>query len=134
MLCEEITLLVQDENAVGNIYNKLKLNFNKIKVSVHDIITERVYQEVLKYNQQTEEYKYALVQPTADEICLNNLQGKPKKQIDAEKQLAVALAAFEGNGFFILVDDKQLENLDDVVTIRQNTIVSFIKLTPLVGG
>jgi hypothetical protein len=134
MLCEEITLLVQDENAVGNIYNKLKLNFNKVKVSVRDIITERIYQEVLKYNQQAEEYKYALVQPTEDEIRLNNLQGKTKKRIDAEKQLAVALAAFDGNGFFLLVDDKQLESLDEIVTIKPNTIVSFIKLTPLVGG
>lgn len=34
----------------------------------------------------------------------------------------------------MLVDDKQVESLDDIVTIQAETIVSFIKLTPLVGG
>ena len=133
MLHERI-VLVRDENALGSIYNEFQLSFNKVEVSARDIITERVYQEVTCYNEKAADYKYALVQPKAEEIQLNNLQAKPKKLINAEQQVAVALVAFESNGFFLLVDDKQLEQLDEMVRIGENTIVSFIKLTPLVGG
>ena len=128
MLHERI-VLIRDENALGSIYNEFKLSFDKVEVSVRDIITERVYREVTEYNQRASQYKYALVQPTADEIQLN-----PKKQVNAERQVEIALAAFESNGFFLLVDDKQLEHLEQTVTIGDNTVISFIKLTPLVGG
>lgn len=133
MLHERI-LLIRDENAFGSIYNEFKLSFDKVEVSVRDIITERVYQEVMRYNQRAADYKYALVQPKAEEIELNNLQAKPRKQVNAERQVEVALAAFESNGFFLLVDDKQLENLNDTVIIGKTTVVSFVKLIPLVGG
>ena len=66
------------------------------------------------------------------EKLLNN---KPeRKKVDAEKQLTIALEAFEGNGFFILVNNKQLESLDDQVTVTADSSISFVKLTPLVGG
>lgn len=133
MLHERI-LLIRDENALGSIYNEFQLSFSKIEISARDIITERVYQEVTLYNQQAAQYKYALVQPTAEEIQLNNLHSKPKKLINAEQQVEIALAAFESNGFFLLVDDKQLEQLDELVPISDNTVISFIKLTALVGG
>ena len=133
MLHERI-LLVRDENSFGNVYNELKLSFDKLEVSVRDIITERVYQEVQKYNQQAADYKYALVKPKEDEILLNQLKEKKRRPVNAEKQVDIALKAFDSNGFFILVDDMQAEELEQIVTIKADTIVSFIKLTPLVGG
>ncbi len=133
MLHENI-LLIRDENALGNVYNELKLSFDKVQVSVRDIITERVYQEVQRYNKKAADYKYALVQPKEDEVRLNRLAQKTKRLVNAEKQVEIALKAFENNGFFLLVDEKQAEELEDVVTITETTIISFIKLTPLVGG
>ena len=133
MLHKQI-LLVRDENAFGNIYNELKLSFDQLEVSVKDIICERIFQEVEKYNQKALNYEHALVKPQEDEVRLNQPKGKKRKQVDPQKQLDIALKAFSSNGFFMLVDDKQVENLDDVVIIKTDTIVSFIKLTPLVGG
>ena len=54
--------------------------------------------------------------------------------MDAEKQIAVALKAFEQNAFFILADNRQLETLDATVHLHDGLVVNFIKLTPLVGG
>lgn len=133
MLHERI-LLVRDENGFGNVYNELQLGFDRIEVTVRDIITERVYQEVQKYNRQAFDYRHFLVQPNEEEQRLNQLAGKKKPPINAEKQVEVALDAFLGNGFFMLVDDVQVEGLDDAVIIKPDTIVSFIKLIPLVGG
>ena len=56
------------------------------------------------------------------------------RAIDAERQVYIALDAFQKNGFFVLVDDLQAESLEQVVRLRSGTEVSFVKLTPLVGG
>jgi hypothetical protein len=34
----------------------------------------------------------------------------------------------------LLVDDRQLEALSDVVTVRPETSITFLKLVPLAGG
>lgn len=133
MLHEQV-LLIRDENAFGTIQNELKLSFDKLEVTVRDIITERVYQEVDKYNLKAMHYEHVLVQPKSDEIRLNLLKETKRKQVNPQKQIDIALKAFSSNGFFMLVDEKQVESLNDIVTIQSETIVSFIKLTPLVGG
>ena len=59
---------------------------------------------------------------------------KKTQKIDPEKQLYVALQGFQKNGFFILVDDEQVETLEQKFLVDESTLVTFIKLTPLVGG
>ncbi len=54
--------------------------------------------------------------------------------LDPEEQVQVALHAFRRNGFFVLVDDVQLESLEDRVRLDADVDVCFLKLTPLVGG
>ena len=131
MLHENI-LLIRDESSFGDVYNELKLHFDKTQVSVKDIITERVFQEVKKYNDKATEYKHALVVPRKEERLLNkNLK---RNNVNPEKQVDAAIDAFGNNGFFILVDDLQVEDLDQVVTIKPYTVVTFVKLTQLVGG
>jgi hypothetical protein len=38
------------------------------------------------------------------------------------------------DGFFIMIDDKQAEDLDQELIIGRGTVVSFVRLTPPVGG
>ena len=127
-------LKIRDENSVGEIYHELELSFDKIEVTVKDIITERVYQEVHEYNQKAEDYMHALVKPKQEEVLLNNQHIQKKRHVDPEKQIDIALKAFDSNGFFILVDERQVEELEQVITIKPDTMISFIRLTPLVGG
>jgi hypothetical protein len=44
------------------------------------------------------------------------------------------LGAFAGNQIIVLVDDHQVESLDEEIVVRPDTRVSFLRLTPLVGG
>ena len=134
-------LIIRDDDGTGRIFNELELKFDRLEVTIRDIIVERVYAEVTLYNKKAEQYRFSLVQPKSDEMMLNQgskrqnqRANKQPKYIDAEKQVAVALAAFESNGFFILVDDQQAETLDQEVHITAETLINFIKLTPLVGG
>lgn len=105
------TLTVRDESVSGEVFEAFSLQFPNASITVRQLIRERVHREVLLHAQVTEQ------QP-----------------VDWRKQVDIACQAFERNGFVILLDEKQAEHLDDILTIRHDSVASFIKLTPLVGG
>jgi len=127
-------ITIKDETFAGNILRELNLEFASETVTVKDIITERVTTEVENYNNKLPEYYNGLIEPTDAEKTLNGYKLKPRKLIDAEQQVYTALNAFQKNGFFLLIDNIQSESLEQMVTLTNNTNISFIKLTPLVGG
>jgi len=127
-------LIVKDETFAGKILREISLKFKSEMVSVREIITERVLQEVEIYNLKLPEYFNGLIEPSEAEKTLNGYKLKSKKRIDGEKQVYTALNAFQKNGFFVLVDSLQAENLDQTFELKPDTQISFIKLTPLVGG
>ena len=73
-------------------------------------------------------------QPTDAEQALNGFHMKKVRQIDWKKQFDQALAAFESSRVLVLVDEKQVDDLDQEITVGPGAVVSFLKLTPLVGG
>lgn len=125
---------IKDETFAGKIIRELNLEFVTESVTIRDIITGRVLQEVENYNHKLPEYFNGLIEPNDAEKTLNGYKLKSKKLIDGEKQVYTALDAFQKNGFFVLVDNIQAEELEQVVHLRAGTIISFVKLTPLVGG
>jgi hypothetical protein len=127
-------LTIKDETFGGKVLSEIRLEFETEKVTVRDIISERVMQEVNHYNEKLPERFNGLVEPSEAEKTVNGYKLKPKKLIDAEKQVYVALDAFQQNAFFVLIDDLQAESLEQEVTLKEETKVSFIKLTPLIGG
>jgi hypothetical protein len=98
------------------------------------LIRARIYQEVQDYNQKQPEYFRGLVEPTDAERVLNGYKLKDKRKIDWEQQFRRATEAFERNGFFVLVGNKQAETLDQEFEVKVDTEVSFVRLMPLVGG
>jgi len=124
------SITIKDETASGEILNEIALSFANEYITVRELIGERIRVEVDRYKSNMENHR-ALVQPSASELRLNRKQ--PYK-IDVEKQIYVALDAFEKNGFFILLDNDQAEELDQKFLVDASTEISFVKLTPLVGG
>ena len=129
-----ITISIKDENFSGKVIQELMIDFKSETVTIKDIIEARVRQEVSNYNDKLPEYFTGLIEPTEAEKTLNGYRLRSKKPIDAEKQVYVALDAFQKNGFFVLVDSQQCSSLNQTVTLGNDTRISFIKLTPLVGG
>ena len=125
---------VFDETTSGERTNSLTLEFLTARVTARELIRRRVYEEVQEYNLSTPEYFRGLVQPTEAEKVLNGYKLREWRKIDWEEQYARAVEAFERNGFFMLVDDRQVERLDEEIELKVATEVSFIKLVPLVGG
>jgi hypothetical protein len=129
-----ITLTVKDENFSGKVLHQVLVGFDSETVSVKDIIEARVRGEVETYNKRLPDYYNGLIEPTDAEKTINGYKLRIKKPIDGEKQVYVALDAFQKNGFFVLVDNQQCTSLDQPVQLTADTHISFVKLTPLVGG
>lgn len=131
-----VTLTVRDETTGGDTTHELTLDFMTERITVRELIRSRVYQEVKDYNlkaAQTPVFR-GLVEPGDAERVLNGVRLKKPRQIDWQKQLKTAIESFERNGLLILVDDRQVVRLDEELEIRPETMVSFLKLVPLVGG
>ncbi len=129
-----MTLTIRDETVGGRMSHELTLDILTERLTVRELIRSRVYQEVDDYNRRRPETFAGLVQPTDAETTLNGYKPKARRTIQWKPQYEKACEAFERNGFFILIDDKQAENLEDEIVLRHDTKVSFVKLMPLVGG
>lgn len=127
-------LTIRDETTGGEAIQETTLEFPSETITVHDLIRERVYQEVQDYNRKREETFRGLIQPTDAEASLNGFKMKTRREIDWKKQFAKAVEAFESGGVIVLVGEKQAESLEETITIERGTEVTFLRLMPLVGG
>ena len=127
-------LTIHDEGTSGGRIRSFKLHLAAERITVRELIERRVTQEVEEYNRAQPEYFQGLVQPTDAERVLNGYRLREKRMLDAAEQRDKAIEAFGRAGFFVLVDDRQLDGLDDEIAVRSDTEVRFVKLVPLVGG
>ena len=134
-----VTLTIRDETAAGRTYHEFPLEFPSERITVRELIRERVYQEVQDFNRRSADSTFrGLVQPTLAERILNGDQTeyrlKTKREINWKEQFDQAVKAFDANGFLVLIDNEQAESLDQEFNVRPTTQASFVKLTLLVGG
>jgi len=103
-------------------------------VTLRDLIRGRLLKEVESYNLALPETFQGLVQPEESEQILNGFRMKTKRPLDWEVQSRRAYSSFEKNGFLVLVDGRQVTELDERLDLHEDSEIDFIKLVPLVGG
>ncbi len=130
------TLTIRDETTFGldSDGNEFALDVPTERITVRGLIRARVYGEVRDYNLRQPEYFRGLVQPTEAERTLNGFKVRQGRRLDPEKQFKKAVASFHRNGFLVLVNDRQVDELEEEIEVRPDTTVTFLKLVPLVGG
>ena len=124
------SIRIVDESPAGAILHELRLRVDAPRVSVRALIERRVREEVARWNAAGERPR--LVEPDETEAALNG--PRRRRVVVGDPQVARALAAFEAGRVLMLVDARQVTSLDDEIAICPGTVVSFIKLVPLVGG
>jgi len=129
-----ITVLIKDETTAGKTLHSIQIDLPASLVTVAEIIEQRVTAEVNEYNKKRNENYYGLVQPKDAEVTLNGFRLQKFRTIDALKQIEIAKQSFLSNGFFILIDNTQAASLEQTFVLHHESEISFIKLTPLVGG
>jgi len=120
--------------SIGKPEHTFTVHVSGETITVRELIKLRVFQEVDEYNQAMPTAFRMLVQPSEAERTLNGFKFSKPRQVNPQAQFEKAIQAFEGNGFLVLVDDRQVDTLDDEIALRPETTVSFLKLVPLVGG
>jgi len=102
------------------------------RTTLRELLARRIEEEVVALNAGSDKIQ-PLVVPTQRERSLNDRSPKPRV-IDAGCQLAAAIEAFERTRIVVIVNDRQVLDLDQPLIVTPDTEVRFIKLVPLVGG
>ena len=132
-----ITLTVRDETMTGGVSGERTLTLPEERTTARELIRGRVYQEVQDYNlKQAGPFRGLCPGPrvAGGDAQLRRLQKARFRPIDWKKQFDRAVEAFEANQILLLVDDRQVESLDETVTLREGSVATFLRLTLLVGG
>ena len=129
-------LLIRDETtaSLGKTEHTFTVHVSGEKISIRELIRQRVTQEVQDFNSRQPAVFRMLVQPNEAERTLNGFKFHKPRFVDPVQQYEKAIEAFQGNGFIVLVDDYQIQGLDDEIALHPETTVTFLKLVPLVGG
>ena len=130
------TVQIRDEATGAPDAHEFALEVLTEKITVRELIRSRVYQEVKDHNLRSSDVYQSLVQPLEAENAPGGAHArkKQKRPIDWQKQFDTALEAFQRRQVLVLVDDRQVEDLEEEVQIAANTVVTFVRLVPLVGG
>jgi hypothetical protein len=109
---------------------------DQVQLTLRTLIAERVR---IEFDKQRDAAK----QPTllVDSEMLRQLNPYAKRPesrcetvLTADDAIEHALKAFRQNRFFVLVEGRQVEDLDDVIPFRPTSEVTFVRLVPVVGG
>ena len=127
-----VTLDVFDETTSGQRHSAGVFQFEIATLTLRELIRLRVQQEVARFNAMEREEFHGLIQSEEPERILNGVRIRPLP--NWEKQFAKAITAFKGNGFLVLIDDRQITDLDETIHLTAQSRITFLKLVPLVGG
>jgi len=108
--------------------------FGAARLTLGDLIWERVRQEVEAFNRERPDIYNGLIQPEESEQLLNGYRLKQGRALDPEHEYRRALRAFERNGFLVLAGGRQLDSLEEEIDFESAREVEFVRLVPLTGG
>ncbi|WP_424536337.1 hypothetical protein ACOZ38_41515 [Sphaerisporangium viridialbum] len=128
------TVTFRDETATGRPLEEFALPDLPDSISARELVRLRVREEVARYNAAPTATYNGLVRPVDAEVELNGYRMGARRWIDWERQADIAEQAFQRNGFLLLIGERQIVDLSEEIDLITDSVVSFIKLVPLVGG
>jgi hypothetical protein len=126
--------MVRDETMSGKAVESWVLPGLPDEITARELVRLRVREEVARFNATATGVFRGLVRPTGSQEVPSGFVVGEGRRLDWEAQADTACAAFERNGFVMLVGDRQVDDLDEVIDLRQESTVAFIRLVALVGG
>jgi hypothetical protein len=128
-------VLVTDATTTGGDTARLLLQGVPSLLTLRDLIRFRVREEVARHNANPVPPLSGLVRPSDAEADLNgSALSRRRRWLDWKVQAETAIQAFERNGFFVFVGDRQVGDLDEELALADDDVVSFVRLVPLAGG
>jgi hypothetical protein len=132
-----IMITIRDESGSGRVAGTLTFGVDE-KVTLRDLVRTRVREEVARYNSELGTGGggtfSGLVMPDGAVPAPQGFRMPAPRRVDWERQADKAVEAFGRNGFFVLVGDRQVTDLDEVLDLSPGTDIRFIRLVQLAGG
>ena len=119
------------------------------RITVAELIRRTVEEQIstmlLKQRMEREAVQRALARQylTPEEIAAQAQQGRVRlpsrlpsavREIDPGVEVQRALDAFTRHHFYIFIQDRQVESLEEELSFTEQNSVTFLRLMPLVGG
>ncbi|MCL2157451.1 MAG: hypothetical protein FWH54_05470 [Methanobrevibacter sp.] len=107
-----------------------------VKIEVHEFqnrqknqkIKEKNKNNILSYLSPEE------IEDKAEEGKIAIYDVKNKKEVDLDEAISVAFLAFEDGIYFVFLDGEKIENIDDLIQVKNDSELMFLRLTMLAGG
>ncbi|MET9311504.1 hypothetical protein ABZX12_06735 [Kribbella sp. NPDC003505] len=129
-----ITVTIIDVSGAGRVGAKTLLEGISSRTTLRDLVRTRVREEVARFNTAPQPIFRGLVMPEGGSPAEDGFRLPRQRQLDWERQADRAIEAFGRNGFFVLVDDRQVTELDEQLELTADSDIRFVRLVQLVGG
>ncbi|TDW93701.1 hypothetical protein EV137_0993 [Kribbella pratensis] len=103
---------IVEVSGAGRVGTTTLLELVSSRITLRDLVRTRVREEVARLNAEPDKQRH----------------------LDWEQQADRAIEAFGRNGFFVLVDDRQVTELDEELELTADSDIRFVRLVQLVGG
>lgn len=127
---------ITDETLSGVSLNTMNLYFEENQINLSQLIATRVSIELESFSQKEENSTYTLLESSKFQTFQSDTKASKGEEyaLYVSQNIKIALDAFRNNQFMVFINDHQVDNLDATFLLDEIEKVSFIKLTPLVGG
>jgi hypothetical protein len=129
-----ITVTIKDQSGAGKVAATITIDGIDRCITLRDLIRTRVREEVARYNATRADIFQGLVMPDGAQPAPEGFRMPARRRIDWGQQAGLAVDALARNGFFVLVGERQVTDLDEVLELTAEADIRFIRLVQLVGG
>ena len=123
----------------------LELRLVSERITARELIRRRIADEVETANRQRAEFaagharSRSFLIPLSDdtpEARLNPASTRPirARLLDEAVEYDRAVKAFDQTQFILLLDERQISDLDEAISVTPESEAVFLYLTPLIGG
>jgi hypothetical protein len=103
------------------------------RIKVRELIRLYVADQVERFNSTPAEFTTNL-QSEEERILNSRRPTKHTQHRSCDVEYENAVSAFSSNGFFLLVNGHQVSDLEEDISVKSDMEISFLRLTPLIGG
>jgi hypothetical protein len=107
-----------------------------VPMRLSDLIRERV---VLEWERRNDEARFAgrplvEIREVTDAHLPSLTGGARSRDPTLDEAITIAFEGFKRNAYFVLVDNRQILDLDAEIQVSPTADITFVRLLPLVGG
>ncbi len=121
-----ITITVKNELLQGGAQPSWPLEIHEECSTLREIIRCRIYQDVSEYHARKRVRELCLIPPTT---CQSQSETgtEDRPLLDWQRHYKQAIKAFEKRSYIVIVDNKQVTQLDSQVQLTSESSVTFFK-------